>query len=339
MTFKQTVFTGKRGFVRIEKKVLGELSLGHVRVKVTHSGISPGTELLGLERARHTDEEFRMGYQVAGVVTEVSPILQDKFEPGQRVACYGGPYVYHASTVDVPKHLIVPLPDNVDTRHAAFCALASVALHGFRHTGSQVGETVAVIGLGLLGNLAAQCAHAAGCRVVCSELLPRRAKAATDTGLEVVPDLEQFQARIKTLSAGHGADAIILAVKNTDTVLLSTAYEMVRRLGRIVILGLSDAQLPRELMFSKEATVVVSRAAGWGRYSREYEFEGRDLPYEHARWTEGRNLEEVIRLMSIGRLKLEPLITGEPDYTECTRVYNDLNNTSAEHLAVLFRWP
>jgi len=339
MALKQIVFTGKRGSVSIEQKELGKLSAGHVRVKVSHSGISPGTELLGLERSLKSDEEFRMGYQIAGTVVAASPDLANRFKLGERVACYGGPYVYHASVVDVPMHLITPLPDNVDARHASFCALASVALHGFRHTECRIGETVAVIGLGLLGNLAAQCARAAGCRVVCSELLPRRVKAAADAGLEIVPNLEQLQAKIITLSTGHGADAIILAVKNTDTFLLSKAYEMVRRLGRVVVLGLSDAQLPRELMFSKEATIVVSRAAGWGRYSREYELEGRDLPFEHARWTEGRNLEESIRLMSIGGINIEPLITDEADYTDCTRVYSELQNAPAEHLAVLFRWP
>ncbi len=338
MAIKQVVLTGQSGKVRVEELELEPVPAKHVRVKIIHSGISPGTELLGLDRSRGLDGEFRMGYQAAGIVEEVGPGFTRNIKVGDRVACYGGPYVYHASHLNVPENLVALLPDSVDTREAAFCALASIALHGFRHSGCCLGEMVAVVGLGLLGNLAAQCAKAAGCRVIGCELMPRRIAAARDAGLEVVSSLEDLKSRVAELSNGHGADAVLLAVKNTDAFMLTEAYHMVRRLGKVVILGLSDAQLPRELMFSKEASVVVSRAAGWGRYSREYEFEGRDLPYEHARWTEGRNLEEAIRLMGIGALQITPLITDEMPYSECARAYENLVDHPQDHLAVVFRW-
>jgi threonine dehydrogenase-like Zn-dependent dehydrogenase len=335
---KQVIFTGSNGKVRIEEREMGELLPGHVRVKVSHSGISPGTELLGLDRSVGSDQEFRMGYQAAGIVEAVGAGMEQDYTVGDAVACFGAPYVYHASHLNVPRHCVTPLPPTVGSRHAAFCNLNAIALHGFRHTGCSVGETVAVVGLGLLGNLAAQCASAAGCRVVSSELLPRRVQAAADAGLEVVASLDDLKERVQQLSSGHGADAVMLAVKNTDDALLAHAYQMVRRLGRIVILGLSDAQLPRELMFSKEATIVVSRAAGWGRYNRLYEFEGQDFPYEHARWTEHRNLEEAMRLVSIGGVQMEPLITDVLSYTDVVQGYDLVRNNPADHLAVAFRW-
>lgn len=338
MGAKQTVFTGSNGKVRIDEQEMADLPAGHVRIKVSHSGISPGTELLGLHRSVGSDAEFRMGYQAAGTVTAVGEGMESSYRVGDTVACYGAPYVYHASLLNVPRHCVTRLPAGVSTRHGAFCNLASIALHGFRHTGCSIGETVAVVGLGLVGNLAAQCARAAGCRVVASELLPRRVEAAGDAGLEVLSTLDELKARVNELTSSHGADAVMLGVKNTDNALLAEAFQMVRRLGRVVILGLSDAQLPRELMFSKEATVVVSRAAGWGRYNSEYEYEGRDFPYEHARWTEHRNLEEAIRQMSIGGIRMESLITDELPFTDVFKGYDLVRNSPAEHLAVAFSW-
>ncbi len=338
MGTKQIIFTGQSGIVRIEEREMGDLPAGHVRVKVSHSGISPGTELMGLARSAGSGDEFRMGYQASGVVAEVGEGMEALYSTGHRVACFGAPYVYHASLLDVPKHCVTPLADNVEMRDAAFCNLSAIALHGFRHTGCSIGEIVAVVGLGLVGNLAAQCARAAGCRVVASELLPRRVAAATEAGLEVVSSLEDLKARIKDMSSGHGADAVMLGVQNTDDALLAEAYQMVRRLGKVVVLGLSDARLPREHMFSKEATTVVSRAAGWGRYNRDYEFAGQDFPYEHARWTEHRNLAEAMRQISIGGIKIGPLVTDELPYTDCVKGYNLVKNAPAEHLAVVFNW-
>lgn len=335
---KQTIFTGCNGKVHIDEREMPELPAGHVRVKVSYSGISPGTELLGLDRSVGSDEEFRMGYQAAGIVEAVGAGMTEQYKPGDAVACYGAPYVYHASRLNVPRHCVTSLPANIAPRDAAFCNLASIALHGFRHTRCSVGEIVAVVGLGLLGNLAAQCARAAGCRVVSSELLPQRVQAATDAGLDVVSSLNELKVHVQQLSRHHGADAVMLAVKNTDDAILAEAYQLVRRLGHVVILGLSDAQLPRELMFAKEATIVVSRAAGWGRYNRSYELDGQDFPYEHARWTEHRNLEEAMRQLSIGGIRIEPLITNVLPYTEVERGYDMIRNEPAKHLAVAFRW-
>lgn len=338
MSDKKRLLLGGQAGVRVAEETLAPLADGCVRVKVVHSGISPGTEMLALSGRFGAGNDHKLGYQAAGIVMDAAPDLAFRFSPGDRVACYGGPYVHHAEIIDVPKHLITPLPDNVSTLHAGFCGLAAIGLHGFRHTECRIGETVAVIGLGLLGNLAAQCAKAAGCRVVASELLPLRLRAARAVGLQVVDNLDALAEEIQRITDGYGADAVILGVANAGTELLESAFKLVRRLGRVVVLGLSDGILPRELMFSKEASIVVSRAAGWGRYQQAYELEGRDLPYEHARWTEGRNLEEAIRLMGIGGIDLGPLITDEAAIEEAPHIYKELRNNPAEHLAIALRW-
>lgn len=338
MTQTSVQIITRNGQVSLREIPLPDLAPGHVRVRVKYSAVSPGTELLGLGRSTGSNEEFLMGYQAAGVIEAVDPALDNLYKPGDQVACYGGPYVHHASHLDVPRQLVTPMPDGLDMRHAAFCGLASIALHGFRHSACVMGETVAVIGLGILGNLAAQCALAARCRVSTSELLPLRIKAAQQAGLDVAGNMDDLAAAVARDSADHGADAVLLAVQSADSALLTKSFELVRRLGRIVILGLSDAVVPREQMFSKEATIVVSRAAGWGRYSREYEFEGRDLPYEHARWTEHRNLEEVIRLMGLGALNIEPLITDEFKPDQAAQAYEQLRANPADHCGVLFDW-
>lgn len=334
----QLALTGHRGQVTLDELTLEPPPAGHVQVKITHSGISTGTELLTLDTHLESDLQFRMGYQAAGVVASAGEGMADTYKPGDRVACYGGPYVYHASHINVPRHLLTPMPDNVDDRHAAFCGLSSVALHGFRHTGCHIGETVAVIGLGLLGNLAAQCARAAGCRVITSELLPRRVEAARGAGLEVAGSLDELTFRVAALTEGKGADAVMIGVKNADDFMLRKAFELVRRLGKVVILGLADGALPRDVMFAKEATVMVTRAAGWGRYEAPYERDGVDLHYEHARWTEHRNLVEVIRQMSVGGLRIGSLLTDEFAAEDAAQAYEALRNNPAEHLGVTIRW-
>ena len=331
-------FTAENGHVRVEIQPFADLPAGHIRVEVEHSGVSTGTELLLLENSRNSSGSFAIGYQAAGIVTEVSADLADTFTAGDRVACYGAPYTGHASHLNVPRHLAAKLAPGVKTSHACFGGLSSIALHGFRQTGCSIGETVAVIGLGLLGNLAAQCARGAGCQVACCELLPARVSAAAAAGLEVIPTLDALHSRIHDLTDGHGADAVILAVKNADSTMLAEAYKLVRRLGKVVILGLSDGTVPRELMFAKEASMIVSRAAGWGRYNNDYEFGGQDFPYEHARWTEGRNLREVVRLMEIGALNIELLITDALAYDDCAKAYEMLQENPAEHLAVVINW-
>jgi threonine dehydrogenase-like Zn-dependent dehydrogenase len=333
------VLVAKNGHLTVADEPLPEMGqAGWVTVQTERSGISIGTELLTLEASLDSDEAMHMGYQTTGIVTEARGDMESDFAPGTRVACYGSPYVYHASQLAVPRHLVTRLPDKVSFEEGSYCALAAVALHGFRNTGCTLGETVAVVGLGNVGNIAAQCAAAAGCRVYCCEMATPRIAAARAAGLNPFGSMQEMTAAIMEATAGHGADAVMVAVKNCDDGLLAAACDCVRRLGKIVILGLSDAVLPRNVMFAREATVMVSRAAGWGRYDKQYEAEGMDYPYEHARWTEHRNLEEAIRLMAIGRLKLKPLITDEIAVEQAPHIYEKLKTDPSTHMGIVIRW-
>jgi NADPH:quinone reductase len=335
---KQLKLVARRGCVELEEADLPELPAEHLRVRMRFSGISTGTELLGLRRSAETESASNIGYQGSGIVEEVGAGLAAMYAPGDAVMCNGGPYVHHASVLNVPKHLVARLVSPSLLSEAAFPTLCAVALHGFRCAGVALGESVAVVGQGLLGNLVAQIANAAGCRVAASETLPLRRNLAEKCGIEVWQSGDDLRNRIREFSGNHGADAVLLAAANSNDELLEFGYELVRRLGRIVILGLADARLPRDLMFSKEATVMVSRASGWGRYEHDYEYDGRDLPYEHARWTEHRNLCEVVRLIELGKLRTSPMTTDEVTPAEAPAAYEFLENDPGEHLGVVIRW-
>jgi NADPH:quinone reductase len=335
---KQMKLVVHGGRVRVEEADLPELPAGHLRVRMHFTGISTGTELLGLSKSLETSSPSNIGYQGSGLVEAVGKGLEDSYAAGDPVACNGGPYVHHASVLNVPKHLVTRLSSQALLGEAAFPTLCAVALHGFRHAGVALGESVAVVGQGLLGNLVAQVAKAAGCRVAASETLPLRKSLAEQCGIEVWPSADELRSRIGEFSGNRGADAVLLAAANANDALLEFGYELVRRLGRIVIMGLADGRLPRNLMFAKEATVMVSRASGWGRYEDSYEHDGRDLPYEHARWTEHRNLCEVARLLELGQLKTSPMITDRITPSEASAAYEFLQHSPSEHLGVVIRW-
>ena len=327
------------GQVFIEEGELPDLPPGHVQVRTLYSAISAGTELMGLRGSKGiTDRSSALGYQLGGEVVAVAPDLQEAFSPGDKVACYGGPYVRHASTVNVPKHLAAKLPDNVSPRDAAYCGLGSVALHAFRRAGLSLGETAAVIGLGALGNLVAQCAVAAGCRVAAVDTIELRRRAAARCDVPVEADFEAFAATIRRHGNGNGADAVFVVVNFCPDQLLDDAVRLVRHLGNVVIVGTADAKVPRNAMFANEACIMVSRAAGPGRYDAAYEAGGQDYPYAHARWTEGRNLAEFVRLLGCGRLHTAPLVSRMLPATHAATAYQLLADNPSENLGIVLDW-
>lgn len=318
---------------------LGELAPGHLRVKTRYSAVSAGTELMGLESATNPEEPPRaFGYQLSGVVEELSPELEGMFRVGQAVACYGGPYVHHGSVLHVPKHLATPVPEGLEMLSASYCGLGTIALHAFRRGGLSLGETVAVVGLGMLGNLVAQTAQAAGCRVSALDSIEFRRDRAAQCGLDVKSDMEALKAAVMAHSAGQGADAVFIVVANCSDELLAQCVDLLRHRGHIVIVGTGHARIPREAFFMKEPYLTVSRAGGPGRYDRDYEFGGRDYPYSLVRWTEGRNLEEAVRLMGLGLLNPAPLITDVLPPEKANDAYQALIHTPMSHMGVIFDW-
>ena len=328
----------RNGHVELADAELTDLPPGHVRVRTRYSGVSAGTELLTLARSKGNEALNAMGYQLTGTVDSVADDLADRFSPGDAVVCYGGPYVSHTSLVSVPKHLLVKQPAGADPIDASFCALGVIALNAFRRARLSLGETAAVVGLGMLGNITAQVARAGGCRVACADRLENRRTAAKACGLDAHADLESLARAIGDLTGSNMADAAFVVVPNCSDDLLEKAVRLCRPQGHVVIVGTANARMPRDAMFQTEVTVSVSRAAGPGRYDREYEAGGRDYPYAYVRWTEGRNLEEFVRLLAIGAVTVRPLVTDIVPVASAPQVYQWLLDDPAGHVGVVFDW-
>jgi len=253
------------------------------------------------------DQPMPLGYSSAGTITAVGPGLQG-FKVGNRVACAGGGYAVHAEYAVVPKNLLVHLPDDVDFESAAFATLGAIALHGFRLARPQLGERVAVIGLGLLGLLTVGIARAAGCRVFGVDLDPRRVELALQAGAEAVPRSQAEEAAL-SWSQGQGADCVLICADtpSDDPVVLAGA--IARDRANVVAVGAVGLNFPRTVYFQKELNFVNSRSYGPGRYDPDYEEGGQDYPIGFVRWTEGRNLEAVVDLLASGGLDVHPLIS------------------------------
>ncbi|MGI8906935.1 MAG: zinc-dependent alcohol dehydrogenase [Candidatus Sumerlaeaceae bacterium] len=324
------------GRVVWQERAFGPLPPLHVRVRTLFSGLSVGTEIETVRRSKSGTlaADANLGYQLVGEVLE-SAI--DGIVPGTRVACYGGPYVHHASIVEVPKHLCAQLPASVVVPDGGYCGLGAIALHAFRSTAAALGEITAVIGLGMVGNLIAQISRAAGCQVFGLEPVAERRSLAGECGIATAASTAELYDQVLSASNGAGADAVLIAAGNCSSDLLEFACSLVRRAGCIAIVGLCDAAVPRESLFQTEARILVPRAGGPGRRDPQYERLGIDYPYEHARWTEHRNLHEFLRLLEIGAVQISTLYDVVP-VSDAPATYERLQSRMSAHLGHVFDW-
>lgn len=253
------------------------------------------------------DQPMPLGYSSAGTVIALGAGVQ-RVKVGERVACAGGGYAVHAEYACVPVNLIAPLPDAVDFEAAAFATLGAIALHGFRLAETQLGEQVAVIGLGLLGLLAGQIARAAGCRVIGADLLPERIELARRLGIEAVDTTAAVDAAA-AFTRGRGCDAVLICADTPSNDPVELAGAVARDRAHIVAVGAVGLTLPRKVYYEKELSFINSRSYGPGRYDPAYEEAGRDYPVGYVRWTEGRNLEAVVDLIADERLDVRALIS------------------------------
>lgn len=253
------------------------------------------------------DQPMPLGYSSAGTIVALGEGM-DGFRVGQRVACAGGGYAVHAEYVTVPRNLLVVLPDRVDFHSAAFTTLGAIALHGFRLAQVQLGERVAVVGLGLLGLLVAQIARAAGCSVLGVDLDERRLELGRNLGIQAVAR-SQAEETGHSYSRGRGCDAVLICADTSSDDPVNLAGTLARDRARVVAVGAVGLNLPRKIYYEKELTFLNSRSYGPGRYDPAYEEGGQDYPLGYVRWTEGRNLEAVVDLMANGSLQVQPLIS------------------------------
>jgi predicted dehydrogenase/NADPH:quinone reductase-like Zn-dependent oxidoreductase len=285
------------------------------------------------------DQAVSLGYSAAGTVLEVGAEAGE-FHPGDRVACAGGGFAVHAQVLSVPRNLAVKLPDAVTFEQAAFTTVGAIALHGVRIAEVQLGEVVAVIGLGLLGQIAIQILKAAGCIVIGTDLLEERVELARRTGIDfATTDAASFAAQVASRSGGHGADSVLIAADTKSDQPVVMAGEVARNRGRVVSLGVVGTHLPRKIYFEKELDFRISRSYGPGRYDSRYEEKGEDYPYGYVRWTENRNMQAFAAMVGSGAVDVESLISHRFEIEDAVKAYDlILGHDSQPSLGVVLKY-
>jgi predicted dehydrogenase len=263
-----------------------------------------------------------LGYSLAGVVLEACD--DAPAAPGELVACAGAGLASHAELVAVPRTLCARVPEGVSAEDAAYATVASIALHGVRLAGVGLGDVIAVVGLGLVGQLAAELAAAAGAVVLGCDPDERRVRLAQEGGIFATTDPDDLDAEAARLSSGRGADGVLVTAASRSSAPLTTAINVARERATVAIVGDVAVESPRAPLFAKELKLVVSRSYGPGRYDPIYEERGIDYPAGYVRWTEGRNLEEVLRLMATGALRPSRLTTHVFDLDDGATAYQQL---------------
>ena len=280
-----------------------------------------------------------LGYSAAGIVIDVGDDVTE-FTAGDRVACAGAGFASHAEVLSVPKNLCVRVPESVDFEAAAFGTLGAIALQGVRLAEPTLGESVVVIGLGLLGQLTMQLLKANGCRVFGVDLDASKIELARSLGMDdgALSNADAKKA-IEEWSRGRGADAVVITAATMSNQPIELAGDIARMKGRVVAVGLVGLDVPRKSFYERELTLKISMSYGPGRYDPEYEERGHDYPFPYVRWTEGRNIEAFLDMIAAGRVNVAPLITHRFPIEEGERAYQLISGEATEpYLGVLLRY-
>ncbi len=256
------------------------------------------------------DSAAPLGYSSAGVVLAVDEWVRD-IEIGDRVACAGAEFAHHSDIVVVPRNLVAKIPPTVSMESAAYSTIAAIALQGVRQAEPTLGETVVVIGLGLLGQFTVQFLAANGCNVIGIDIDPVVIDLAKASGAAAAYHRhnDPVEALVSSHTRGHGADSVIITAGTHDNDPMVLAGKIARERGRIVLVGATPLDLPRSPAYQKELDVRMSRSYGPGRYDADYELDGLDYPIGYVRWTENRNMQAYLDLLESKRVSTERLTT------------------------------
>ncbi len=369
---KQIIQYQKDGKMTIEELPVPVVKKGYVMVKNYHSLISSGTEKTSVETAQASmigkaksrpdlvkqvidnvkreglsatyekvknrlDNYKELGYSSAGIVLESTV---EEFKPGDLVAC-GGAAANHAEVISVPKNLCVKIPDNVTTEEAAFTTLGSIAMQGVRQADLKLGENVAVIGLGLIGLITVQLLKANGCRVIGLDINNRDFELAKKLGCDEcgISDFDSI-GYVDSFTKGYGTDAVIITAGTKSNEPLELALHYARKKSKVVVVGAVGMNVPRSPFYEKELDLRISCSYGPGRYDKEYEEKGNDYPIGYVRWTERRNMESVLNLISQKKLNVRPLITHTFPIEQGLAAYDIITGkTNEKYIGILIEYP
>jgi predicted dehydrogenase/threonine dehydrogenase-like Zn-dependent dehydrogenase len=374
---KQILQQPRTGEVTVSEVPVPQLVPGCVLVRIAASLVSVGTERASSEFARKNlllkararpdlvrevvrkvrreglfsavqavrsrlDQPLALGYSSAGRVVGIGEGVTD-IRVGDRVACAGAGYAVHAELACVPRLLVAKLPEPspVTFDEAAFATLGSIALHGIRTADVKLGDTVAVIGLGLLGQLTVQILKAAGCRVLGMDIAPNRAELASRLGADATAaSPSEFRDLCYMRSRGTGVDAVLITAETQSSDPVNLAAEIARDRSIVVAVGMVGMDIERRLYYEKELDFRVSRSYGPGRYDAAYEQKGHDYPIGYVRWTETRNMEAFVELLTDGKLDLKSLITHRFSIERALSAYDLITaKTGEQFLGVLIIYP
>src|SRR5579864_204246 len=277
------------------------------------------------------DTPSALGYSSAGEVVAVGEGIAD-INVGYRVACAGVGHAIHGEFDCVPRLLVARIPDpTVSAEDAAFTTMGAIALHGVRSANVKLGDAVAVIGLGLLGQLTVQILKAAGCRVIGTDLVDGRVELARACGADAASSSSsEFHDLCLRHSAGRGVDAVLITAQTSSSDLVNFAAELARDRGVIVAVGAVGMDIQRKLFYEKELDFRVSRSYGPGRYDSAYEQKGIDYPVGYVRWTETRNMEAFLQLLAERKIRTEPLVTHHFPIEQADRAYEVITGKTGE---------
>lgn len=278
-----------------------------------------------------------MGYSAVGRVVSVGKGVTD-IQPGDLVAMVG--QAYHAEVNRVNRNMVAKLPEGfADVRQAAFCALGGIALEGIHQAGVMPGETVAVIGMGLIGNILARILHAYGCDVIGYDVADKTMEGTT---LKAFIGSGDDKAEQLTLAQtqGRGVDRVIITAQTSSNDPMDLAAAIARDRATICMVGVTRMDLDRVPFYQKELSFTIARSYGAGRYDSAYEEKGFDYPIGYVRFTEGRNVEEFVRLIHTGRLDISDIITHEIDFADAERAYEMIttNKAGERYIGILLKY-
>lgn len=366
---RQIIQDLKTGFTVLEDVPVPKVKSGYVLIKTTRSLVSLGTERMLVEfgkaniidKARQQPDKVKqvfdkirtdgllptleavfnklgqplpLGYCNVGKVIAVGKGVTE-FVVGDRVASNGN----HAEYVCVPKNLVAKIPESVSDEEAAFTVIGSIGLQGIRLLNPQLGETIVVIGLGLIGLIVAQLLKANGCKVIGVDFDQQKLDIASSMGIITINpgkgvDPVKF---VKEKSNSVGADGIIITASSKSDDIIHQACEMSRKRGRIILVGVVGLNLQRDDFYKKELSFQVSCSYGAGRYDEEYEIKGHDYPLAYVRWTEKRNFETILQTIASGLLDVKSLITEQVELKDYQEIYGDMQKTGA--IASIIKYP